>query len=1046
MIVFHRPGGAADIANTLLRGRRVAACVCMFSLLVGRLAAADGAAIPAVEPPPGLCICVGTTDGEREIRIARHGRTVVQGLALSDESRQTAIRRIASAKLNGLISIERVASFESLPHAGNIANLVVADLDVLGSSAPTTEELVRVVAPRGTLLTRIAGEWRRTTKPVPDDVDEWPQWDYSEAGNPVSRDQRVGPTNALRWLAGTTTTDAAGNKVGLRIANGRVFYINIDYDPDRVWKFKGAEANDVVARDAFNGALLWKRSIDGVPGGGDQPPRFALTADGDRVYCFPEQGEPLEALDAATGKTLVRFEDGPPLPMVTGWDKWKDPISKIHFVVRVFDGAVLQTFAHEAYLSDAQTGKRIWKWSGSPNAPIGWAVVGGGKVFLALAGKPLGKHRASHVTPLGKIIALDAATGKPVWESDALDGRGMFRMIFHKDSVIVPTFPADAKGYGGAHTVTRFSASEGAVVWSTDDDPHDARGHYTIVLSRDDEVIVGQQTGFGVEFATGNFTKRYGWGQSDNSCADLKCVPGYTFYGLTFISDDGDRVTRGQSRAICDVGSFPAYGLLYNSPLGCLCAEYLNGYMALSPEPLGEPTSNAERLVAGHVTAAAEPTGVAWPKADEWPMYLANPRRGASAADAAPDEAQTVWRTKVASWPKAAIVRDWQENERIVGLLTAPTIAAGRVFVAAPDAHQLHAIDAATGECSWTFTAGARIDSPPTIYSARDESLCLFGCRDGWVYCLRASDGALVWKFLAGRREKWIGSQSQFESPWPVHGSVMMDDGAVLVTAGRQSALDGGIYVWKLRPHDGHILWGSHVWTDPDRTPPPNMESKHTRNRRTNDLLVHNGRQACLWITPLEKDYASGELVDIDHQVVQARAMRYSVASQSELREVVEATWIWSASCNGLLSRRMHGVGRHDGAGVNYGDLNATKICLAGKSLFALNARKSRDYGGGLICVDLAADGRLPEAPRWKAHGPRYGATDAMIVAGNRICVSLYQPGEEAKSCIMLYDTRDGGAQGELLLPARVIKDGLAAAAGKVYASLVDGSVVCLGK
>ena len=38
-----------------------------------------------------------------------------------------------------------------------------------------------------------------------------------------------------------------------------------------------------------------------------------------------------------------------------------------------------------------------------------------------------------------------------------------------------------------------------------------------------------------------------------------------------------------------------------------------------------------------------------------------------------------------------------------------------------------------------------RIDSPPTVY----EGKVLFGSRDGCVYCLRASDGKLVWRFRA---------------------------------------------------------------------------------------------------------------------------------------------------------------------------------------------------------------------------------------------------------------------------------------------------------
>jgi len=44
---------------------------------------------------------------------------------------------------------------------------------------------------------------------------------------------------------------------------------------------------DVVARDAFNGMLLWRRAIDGVPGGGDQPPHASTTAYGRQPIVTP---------------------------------------------------------------------------------------------------------------------------------------------------------------------------------------------------------------------------------------------------------------------------------------------------------------------------------------------------------------------------------------------------------------------------------------------------------------------------------------------------------------------------------------------------------------------------------------------------------------------------------------------------------------------------------------------------------------------------------------------------------------------------------------
>ena len=57
----------------------------------------------------------------------------------------------------------------------------------------------------------------------------------------------------------------------------------------------------------------------------------------------------------------------------------------------------------------------------------------------------------------------------------------------------------------------------------------------------------------------------------------------------------------------------------------------------------------------------------------------------------------------------------------------------------------MHALDLNAGRVLWHYFAGARVDSPPTYWKGR----LYFGSRDGSVYCLRAEDGALIWRYRA---------------------------------------------------------------------------------------------------------------------------------------------------------------------------------------------------------------------------------------------------------------------------------------------------------
>jgi hypothetical protein len=111
------------------------------------------------------------------------------------------------------------------------------------------------------------------------------------------------------------------------------------------------------------------------------------------------------------------------------------------------------------------------------------------------------------------------------------------------------------------------------------------------------------------------------------------------------------------------------------------------------------------------------------------------------------------------------------------------------------------ALDTASGKVLWQFAAGGRIDTSPTI----DGELCLFGCHDGYVYCLRASDGALVWRFNAAPEHRRIVSGEQVESPWPVVGAVLVYQGALYATAGHYSAIEGGLHFWGLEPATGKV-------------------------------------------------------------------------------------------------------------------------------------------------------------------------------------------------------------------------------------------------
>jgi hypothetical protein len=91
------------------------------------------------------------------------------------------------------------------------------------------------------------------------------------------------------------------------------------------------------------------------------------------------------------------------------------------------------------------------------------------------------------------------------------------------------------------------------------------------------------------------------------------------------------------------------------------------------------------------------------------------------------------------------------------------------------------------------------------------KGLLLFGSRDGWVYCLRASDGELAWRFR-GLPDRMISAYGQLESAWPVCGSILVHKDVAYFAAGRNSFLDGGIFLYGLDPTTGRVIHHRHMY------------------------------------------------------------------------------------------------------------------------------------------------------------------------------------------------------------------------------------------
>jgi len=790
--------------------------------------AADSAAdiLAAAGVKGGLVVHLGAGDGKLTAALHAGRGYLVHGLETDAGQVAEARKHIHSIGLYGPVSVEQFDG-KALPYVDNLVNLLVVSDD----SGVPGDEMLRVLTPRGVMLhVNPKSEIRdpRSVKPVPDGIDDWTHYLHGPDNNAVADDTAVGPPRHLQWVGGPRWSrhhEHLSSMNAMVSAGGRIFYVmdegsraSIQLPPK--WK--------LIARDAFNGTILWKRDLPTwyvhtyplKSGPADLPRR--LVAVGERVYVPLGIDQPLSVLDAATGKTLRTYDQSraaeevlvagdvvlalanPDVPKVDRFE-WDEPIcwwvNYKAIYARAWNRKTRTLLAMKP-----DSGEVLWRVEDSV-APL----------TLAADNRQVVYHDGD------KVVCLDRASGKVRWTSDTLGVKdSRFSTEFASTLVLAEDVVLFA---GGDRKMTALAAADGETLWQ-------ARHHRAGHMSPEDVLVVGglawtggladrekNNVWTGYDLHTGEVKREFApdiksyW--FHQRCHKSKATVDYLLpsrTGIEFVDWRQESWLRNHwVRGACLYGIMPCNGLVYapQHPCACYIETKLNGLNALaSARPALEAVDEATRLEKGPAYSSPIPqSAIRDPQSGAWPTYRCDNGRGGAVA------------TRVGS----DLERDWQVA--IGGRLSALTAAGGTCFVSAIDRHTIYALDGATGDVRWTFTAGARVDSPPTVCRGR----VFFGCNDGYVYCLRADNGGLVWRYLAAHGRDRMTAMGRVESVWPVHGSVLVQAGSVYCVAGRSAFLDGGMRFCRLDAATGRLLSESTI---DDRVP----ESDHNLQAKMRGL------------------------------------------------------------------------------------------------------------------------------------------------------------------------------------------------------------------
>jgi len=980
------------------------------SIRAGEAAVADWA---RAKVTGGLVVqCGGTVDGLAG-PLAQGGRHLVQ-LLLADERGVTAARQdLERSGLEGLVTVELRPSLAALPYTENLVNL----LCWMEGDRLSLAEGVRVLAPGGWLLARSQdlsaaaakeaglesletladGAWVAARKPWPVEMDQWPQPKHGPDGNAVSNDTLVGPPRRVRWIAGPP--QEISNMVS---AAGRNFY------------------GGVIARDAFNGLHLWREPLNPSPArggftykqGAKSPRPIAID---DELLVLTENG--LRAVSGATGH-LRREYPAAGMPLDT-----------------LFDAGLILAIDKTAIRAvDRATGQL--RWTHEATEPR-YVVAGDDGVYF-VEGDP---RRGEDVA----LVALEQQRGTPRWQLKGLPWIAKVRQcVVHNGALAceISTLADEKQG----NLVQLVSARDGQPLWSQTFIPSQAHMKQARAMFVDNLMwVLSDQGCQAFDLSSGSEQKMIPGGAGH--CFPPSATRKFIVHGEMHLTDldtgvlDVNPITKGNCSR--DVGFLPANGLLYTTPKHCICWPMLRDYTALAPAKPNEAAAwrYEELRYAAIRGPAAAPAERAAATGDEWPCYRHDAWRTAATTAELPLKLATRWKTALGGWPQGAIADDWRSDSYVRGPVTPPVVAAGRVFVARPDAQQVVALSAADGSPLWRFTAEGRIDTAPTIH----RGLCLFGTRGGWVYALRAADGQPVWRLRVAPTEERIVAYGQVESPWPVAGSVLVVDDVLYFAAGRQPLADGGLLIFAVEPATGQIRWVKNIRDVPqqyDKVARPFYNSSGLEFDNF-DLMHREGDAVAMsrWIFAREDgamscDRYNGFIrVDLDGSggVWMPRGC-WSYAPRNESEHRKERPFLRPLAT--LRGNRLYSFSEERRT------LFRRDFDLAGGEQFDtawFAGWKTYDQArkGG----DLWRSQRLAHNARWTVTPlpeDKQGAVgSALLLAANALVIG------GAEGDVVLLSPEDGTPLGRAKTPP-VVWDGLAAVGGQLFATTVDGDVLCL--
>ena len=234
-------------------------------------------------------------------------------------------------------------------------------------------------------------------------------------------------------------------------------------------------------------------------------------------------------------------------------------------------------------------------------------------------------------------------------------------------------------------------------------------------------------------------------------------------------------------------------------------------------------------------------------------MWRYDAGRTASSPERLPTDLRLLW-TRDLPTPRPAWPRS--QPKLHFDLSYEPVVMGKTLFVPSMATDSVTAYSTDTGAQNWRFYADGPVRLAPVAANGR----LYFVADDGYLYCLRAADGMLLWRFRGGPSDRRLLGNDRLIGMWPARGGPVLYNNKVYFTSGMWPFL--GVFVHAVEAETGRVVWtnsgsGSTYLKQPHNSPAfAGVAPQGYLTATPERLLIPGGRSV-----PAGYDRASGRFL-----------------------------------------------------------------------------------------------------------------------------------------------------------------------------------------